>query len=66
VAKGIYARALSGYRIVQGPSSRWYKQLEDRLQALQVASAELEMGQDKSTEPGLAKSRSFKRKRRSW
>ena len=33
VAKGMYARTLSGYRIVQGPSSKWCKQLEDWLQA---------------------------------
>ena len=39
-AKGMYTRALSGYTTVQGPSSKSCRQLEDRLQALQVASAE--------------------------
>ncbi|KAF4636484.1 hypothetical protein G7Y89_g1597 [Cudoniella acicularis] len=66
MAKVMYARALSRYTIAQGPSLKRYEQLEDRLQALQVASAKLEMGQDESTEPGSAKSRSFKRKLRSW
>jgi tetratricopeptide (TPR) repeat protein len=64
IAKGMYTRALSGYRAVQGPSSKWCKQLEDRLQALQVASPELEVGQDKFTEPGAAKSRPLKEKLR--
>jgi len=62
MAKGMYARALSGYTIVQGPFSKWCRQLEDRLQALQVASAELKVGQDEFTKPRAAKSRSFKQK----
>jgi len=41
VAKRMYARALSGYATVQGPSSKWCKQLVERLEALQVVSAEL-------------------------
>ena len=60
IAKGMYARALSGYTTVQGPSSKWCSQLEDRLQALQVAAVESKVGQDEFTEPGAAKSRSFK------
>jgi tetratricopeptide (TPR) repeat protein len=44
IAKAIYNRALSGYLTVQGPSSKWCRQLEGRLQALQVASAESEVG----------------------
>jgi tetratricopeptide (TPR) repeat protein len=44
MAKDMYARAVSGYTIVKGPSSEWCKQLEDRLQALQVASIELKAG----------------------
>jgi tetratricopeptide (TPR) repeat protein len=64
MAKGIYARALSGYTIVQGPSSKWCRQLEDRLQALQVTSDKLKVGKDEFTEPEAAKSRSFKQKLR--
>jgi tetratricopeptide (TPR) repeat protein len=59
IAHGMYARALSGYTTVQGPSSKWCSQLKDPLQALQVASAESKVGQDKFTEPGAAKSRLF-------
>jgi hypothetical protein len=65
-AKVMYDRALSGYTIVQGPSSKRCEQLKDRLQALQITSAKLEMGQDESTEPGSVKSKSAKRKLRSW
>ncbi|KAN0104318.1 Tetratricopeptide repeat domain containing protein [Hyaloscypha variabilis] len=63
MAKAMYNRALSGYRIVQGPSSKRCRQLEDRLQELQFASAESKVGQDELTEPGVAKPRPFKRKR---
>jgi hypothetical protein len=45
MAKAMYYRALSGYAIVQGPSSKLCRQVEDRLQALQVASAESKEGQ---------------------
>jgi hypothetical protein len=45
MAKAIYNRALSGYTTVQGPSSNRCMQLEDRLQALQVASAESKVGE---------------------
>ena len=38
MAKIMYNRALAGYTVVQGPSSKWCKELEDRLQALQIAS----------------------------
>jgi hypothetical protein len=62
IAKGMYTQALSGYRTVQGPSSKWCRQLEDRLQVLQVASAKSNVGQDEFTEPEAAKSRSFKQK----
>jgi tetratricopeptide (TPR) repeat protein len=51
MAKAIYNRALSGYTTVQGPSSDRCRQLEDRLQALQVASAESKVGQNEFTEP---------------
>ena len=46
LAKVMYSRALAGYTAVQGPSSKWCRRLEDRLQALQVASAESKVGQD--------------------
>ena len=59
-AKEIYARALSGYTNIQGPSSKRCKQLENRLQALEVASTESEIEQNELAEPGAAKSRSFK------
>ncbi|TVY83409.1 hypothetical protein LSUE1_G002970, partial [Lachnellula suecica] len=66
LAKVMYSRALAGYTTIQGPSSKWCKQLEDRLQTLSIASPELEESQDELTEPGAAKSRSLKRKLRSW
>jgi tetratricopeptide (TPR) repeat protein len=64
MAKGIYSQALSGYTTVQGPSSERCKELEDRLQALQVTSVALKVGQDEFTEPGVAKPRPFKQKLR--
>ncbi|KAH7351383.1 hypothetical protein BKA66DRAFT_598364 [Pyrenochaeta sp. MPI-SDFR-AT-0127] len=39
-AKEMYGRALAGYASIQGPSSKWCRQLEDRLQAMQVTSIE--------------------------
>jgi tetratricopeptide (TPR) repeat protein len=57
MAKAMYNRALSGYTTVQGPSSKVCRQLEDRLQALQVPSTESKVGQDEFMEPGAAKSR---------
>ncbi|TGO06819.1 hypothetical protein BTUL_0472g00010 [Botrytis tulipae] len=44
MARAMYDRALSGYTTVQGPSSKWSRQVEDRLQALGVASAEANVG----------------------
>ncbi|TVY12481.1 Nephrocystin-3, partial [Lachnellula arida] len=64
MARAMYSRALSGFTTVQGPSSNRCRQLEDRLQALQVASTKLKVGQNKFTEPEAAKSRSFKQKLR--
>ena len=64
MAKVMYNRALSGYATVQGPSSKRCMQLKDRLQALQVASAEAKVGQDEFAKPGAAKSRLFKQKLR--
>jgi tetratricopeptide (TPR) repeat protein len=62
LAKIMYSRALAGYTTVQGPSSKWCRQLEDRLQALQVVSAELEIGQDGFMEPVAQDLRRLKRK----
>ncbi|KAL5326422.1 hypothetical protein ACEPPN_004107 [Leptodophora sp. 'Broadleaf-Isolate-01'] len=62
MAKVMYNRALSGYATAQGPSSKRCRQLEDRLKVLQVASSESKVGQDEFTEPGVANSRSLKRK----
>jgi tetratricopeptide (TPR) repeat protein len=62
MARTMYNRALSGYTTVQGPSSKWSRQVEDRLQALQVASAESNVGQNEITEPGVANSMSLKQK----
>ncbi|KAK5215258.1 hypothetical protein LTR72_011670 [Exophiala xenobiotica] len=39
-AKEMYSRALSGYSAVQGSSSKWCREIEGRLQALQSTSAE--------------------------
>ncbi|KAH9207082.1 hypothetical protein DL95DRAFT_450501 [Leptodontidium sp. 2 PMI_412] len=64
MARAMYNRALSGYATVQGPSSKRCKQLEDRLQALQAASAESKVGQDEFTKSGVAKPKPFKQKLR--
>ncbi|KAF2726623.1 hypothetical protein EJ04DRAFT_176286 [Polyplosphaeria fusca] len=40
-AKEMYSWALAGYKSVQGSSSKWCKELEDRLQGLQVASPKI-------------------------
>jgi tetratricopeptide (TPR) repeat protein len=40
MAKTMYSRALSGFTTVQGPSSEWCRQIEDRLQTLQLIKAE--------------------------
>jgi len=61
MAKIMYNRALAGYTVVQGPSSKWCKQLEDRLQALQIASVKPNEGRAKSVEIEASKSRSLKR-----
>jgi hypothetical protein len=66
MAKAMYNRALSGYTTVQGPSSKRCRQVENRLQVLQVASAKLKEGQNEFTEAGAAESRSLKRKLPSW
>jgi tetratricopeptide (TPR) repeat protein len=62
MAKAMYNRALSGYTTVQGPSSNRCLQLEDLLQALQVASVESKVGQNELTERGVVNSRSLKQK----
>jgi tetratricopeptide (TPR) repeat protein len=61
MAKIIYNRALAGYTVVQGPSSKWVKELKDRLQALQIASVKPNEEQAKSIKIEAPKSRSLKR-----
>jgi tetratricopeptide (TPR) repeat protein len=62
MARAMYNRALSGFTTVQGPSSKQARKVEDRLQALQVASNESNISQNECTEPGVANSRSLKQK----
>ncbi|KAI9654946.1 MAG: hypothetical protein M1821_005699 [Bathelium mastoideum] len=64
MANEMYIRVLSGYKAIQGSSSKWVRRLEDQLQALQPASVELKAGQDgsKVTESGAHRSGSLKRK----
>ncbi|KAK8900849.1 hypothetical protein QC760_010613 [Botrytis cinerea] len=62
MARAMYNRALSGYTTVQGPSSKWAKQVEYRLQALQVASAEMNIGRNEFTVSKVANSKSLKQK----
>jgi len=50
----MYNRALTGYTAAQGPSSGKCRQLADRLQALQVASAESKVDDEQAAEPGAA------------
>ncbi|KUJ07733.1 uncharacterized protein LY89DRAFT_742504 [Mollisia scopiformis] len=64
LAKAMYNRALSGYTAVQGPSSNWCRELEDRLRALQVMSAESKVSQNDFTKPKATKSSSLKQKLR--
>jgi hypothetical protein len=60
--KAMYNRVLLRYTIFQGLFSKRCRQFEDRLQALQVASAKLKVGQDDFTELETVKSRLFKQK----
>ena len=52
MAMAMYNRALSGYRTVQGPSSKWCGVIEGRLQALRLVPTESET-QYKPTETGM-------------
>jgi len=61
-AKAMYTQALSGYTTVQGASSDICEDLEDRLQALQLGSAEPETHQDASTETRARRLKSLMRK----
>jgi hypothetical protein len=56
----MYNHALAGYTAVQGPSSKWCKQLRDRLKKLQAASLEPK-DQAKSAEVEATRSISLKR-----
>jgi hypothetical protein len=51
MTKAMNDRVLSGYRAVQGPSSKWCSVIEGRLQALELPPAETET-QHKPTEIG--------------
>ena len=62
MAREMFIRALSGYTAVQGPSSEWARETEDRLQALQVVSPKTNIGQNGFTKPGEANSRSLRQK----
>ncbi|KAM0137652.1 hypothetical protein ACHAO1_003971 [Botrytis cinerea] len=62
MAKAMYIRALSGYTTVQGPSSEWARETEDRLQALQVVSPKTNIGQNEFTKPVEANSRPLRQK----
>ncbi|KAF2228463.1 HET-domain-containing protein [Viridothelium virens] len=62
LAKAMYTQALSGYTTVQGPSSKWCKQLEGRLRALQLIPVNLKPCQDESIELGAQELRSLKQK----
>ncbi len=62
MARAMYNRALLGFTAAQGLSSDRCRQLEDRLSALQVASAESDVVQNEFTEPRVAKSRSLKQR----
>ncbi|KAK6611224.1 NB-ARC and TPR domain protein [Botrytis cinerea] len=62
MARAMYIRALSGYTTVQGPSSKFSRQVEDRLQALQVTSIESNVVRNEITMPEVANSSSLKQK----
>jgi tetratricopeptide (TPR) repeat protein len=57
MAMTMYNRALSGYKMVQGPSSKWCSVIEGRLQALQITPAETKT-QRKPTETGTPETKS--------
>ncbi|KAF7900801.1 hypothetical protein EAF00_003022 [Botryotinia globosa] len=62
IAREMYNRALSGYAILQGPSSKRSREVEDRLQALQVVSVESNIGRNEFIVPEVANSKSLKQK----
>jgi tetratricopeptide (TPR) repeat protein len=49
MAKTVYIKALSGFATVQGPLSDIYRELERRLEVLDLAPAELKIPKDTST-----------------
>jgi tetratricopeptide (TPR) repeat protein len=59
MAKAMYIRALSGYSTVRGPLSDICKDLEGRLQVLQLTPTDSHMHQDASPETGAKKSKSL-------
>jgi tetratricopeptide (TPR) repeat protein len=46
LAREMYSRALAGYASVQGPASKWCREVKNRLQRLEVASLKLGARQD--------------------
>ncbi|TGO45831.1 hypothetical protein BCON_0362g00080 [Botryotinia convoluta] len=60
IARAMYNRALSGYKTVQGPSPKLSKQVEDRLQVLQVVPAKSNIDQIEFTALEVASSKSLK------
>ncbi|KAF2726439.1 hypothetical protein EJ04DRAFT_530277 [Polyplosphaeria fusca] len=61
-AKEMYSRALVGYKSVQGPSSKWCMEAEDRLQKLQATSPKIGACQIEGADIESPKSGPLKRK----
>jgi tetratricopeptide (TPR) repeat protein len=61
-AKEMYSQALAGYKSVQGPSSEWCKELERRLQGLQIVSPNLGKRQGERADTESLRSGPLKRK----
>ncbi|KAF7886762.1 uncharacterized protein EAF02_003409 [Botrytis sinoallii] len=62
IAQQIYNQALSGYTIFKGPSSKWSRQIEERLQALQIVPAASNIIENEFPVSEIASSKSVKRK----
>ncbi|KAF2647102.1 HET-domain-containing protein [Lophiostoma macrostomum CBS 122681] len=61
-AREMYSQALAGYTALQGPSSKWCRELEYRLQGLQVASPQLGARQGEEADIESSRSGPLKRK----
>jgi len=62
LAREIYSRALAGYASVQGPASKWCREIKNRLQRLEVASLKLGARQDERADIESPRSGPLKRK----